>query len=245
MLRRARIGLIFAVIAAVTPALVTAQTPVAPAADEICGVVMGTPVAQVATPASIDLAALDFDLILLDAMIPHHKVSISAASVLLDGSDDDVLREFTTALIDTRTVELAIMEGWRQEWYGDVPVLTEPQLVQAMNMKLSDSPGVGGVAGLEEMGAEHARADLADLCAADDDLDIVFMDMLVAHNASAIILNRESVDRAVHAELKQFSDAVVVNQQYEIDQLLTWRELWFPGTPIPDHHQEAGGFAQQ
>ncbi len=236
MLRRGHIVLSIAVIAVLAPAAAGAQTPVAPTRDAICGVAGGTPAAQSATTGGVDLAALDFDLILLDAMIPHHEIAIAAATVLLDGSDNELLREFATQLVETRTVELAILQGWREEWYGSTPVLSEMQLVQAMNMKLSDSPGVGGVAGLEEMSAEHGREDLAGLCVAGDDLDIVFMDMLVAHNASAILLNRESVNRAVHAELKQYSDAVVVNQQYEIDQILTWRELWFPGTPIPDHH---------
>lgn len=214
------------------------STPTVRSAEQVCAMYEATPVAeagQIGDPG-LDLASLDFDLIFLDAMIPHHKVAIDLATVLMERSGRSELRDLAATTIEIRTAELAVMTGWRSEWYPDTPVLSERQLVDAMNMKLADNPGVGGVAGLEEMGGAHMADDIRALCAAGDDIDIVFIDTLIAQNSSSIILARESVEQAVHRELKEVSDAMIATQQFEIDQTLAWREAWFPGTPIPDHH---------
>ncbi len=214
-------------------------TPTSQSADQICGIFEATPgAAPDASPQAIeiDLTALDFDLIYLDAMIPHHQAAIAMAIVLLERTDRQEMKDLATSIIETEQVELAIMTGWRAEWYPDIPQLTEMQLIDAMNVKLSDNPGVGGVAGLEEMGREHTSEDVQALCVSGDDIDITFIDTMIAHHSSTIILSREGVNRAVHGEIKQLSDSIIAAQQFNIDQMLAWREAWFPGTPIPDHH---------
>lgn len=220
------------------PAASAQSTPTAISADQICTSYQATPVAAPGDGAapSQDLASLDFDVIFLDAMIPHHQVAIDMATVLLERTERPELRDLAASTIEIRTAELAVMVGWRSEWYPDVPALSERQLIDAMNMKLADSPGVGGVAGLEEMSAAHMAEDVQGLCASGDEIDITFIDTLIAQNSSSIILARESVERAIHRELKEVSDAMIATQQFEIDQTLAWREAWFPGTPIPDHH---------
>jgi uncharacterized protein (DUF305 family) len=132
--------------------------------------------------------------------------------------------------------QMESLQKWRDEWYPDAPALSRLQLIQAMNMKLAESPGVGGVAGLEEMDAVHRDADLANLCAADGEIDLVYIDSVIAHNGSSIILARAAADRSTHRDIRELADGLISMQQYEIDQLLAWREAWFSGTPIPEHH---------
>jgi uncharacterized protein (DUF305 family) len=214
-------------------------SPTRQSAEQICGILQGTPHPSAeSSPVAVetDLTTLDFDLIYLDAMIPHHEAAIAMATVLLERTDRQEMKDLATSIIETEQVELAIMSGWRAEWYPDIPQLTEMQLIDAMNIKLSDSPGVGGVAGLEEMGREHTSEDVHAVCASGDDIDITYIDTMIAHHSSAIILSREGVNRAIHQEIKQLSDSVIAAQQFNIDQMLAWREAWFPGTPIPDHH---------
>jgi uncharacterized protein (DUF305 family) len=222
----------------VMPALVAAQaTPDAQTAEAVCGRIAGTPVG---TPTTVDLSvgdlqALDFDLIFLDAMIPHVQASMDMATIARDRSARPEVVEFANAIISGQQPQVEAMVAWRAEWYPDVPALSWLQLVDAMNMKLSESPGVGGVAGLEAMDPTHRTADLASLCGSGD-IDLAFIDALIAHNGSSIILAKAAIDRSTHREVREIGGSLATTQQYEIDQLLAWRAAWYAGTPIPDDH---------
>ena len=222
------------------PMLGAAQaTPHAPSADAVCGEVAG-PGTPVATPTAAelsvsDLQALDFDLIFLDAMIPHLQATIDMAAIVRDRSQRPEVVDFASAVISGQQPQVDAMTAWRAEWYPDAPELTWLQLVDAMNMKLSESPGVGGVAGIEAMDPGHRSVDLAALCGSGD-VDLAYIDAVIAHNGSSIILARAAVDRSTHREVRETGGSIVITQQYEIDQLLAWRTAWYAGTPIPDEH---------
>jgi uncharacterized protein (DUF305 family) len=214
-------------------------TPEARSADSVCSAIASA--TPEATPSSdpeipIYLTALDFDLIFLDAMIPHAEGAVALATVARDNSELPEIHQITAEIIETQQLQLRSMRNWRVEWYPDIPRLTQPQLIDAMIMKLSDSPGVGGVAGLEEMDDTHRRENLVALCESGDQVDLTFIDTLIAHNSSSIVLAREARSRSTHGEIKELASSIVDTQQYQIDQLLAWRDAWFPGGPVQDHH---------
>jgi uncharacterized protein (DUF305 family) len=217
------------------PRTVSGQaTPAPRSANEVCAPFAGgTPVPTPTADAGVDLAGLDFDLIFLDAMIPHVQNSVDMAIVANQRGTRTEITDFTEQEIPIQQGYVDAMRLWREEWYPDTPALTQLQLVQAMNMKLADSPGVGGVAGLEVMDASHRDADLAELCASGAEIDLTYIDSVIAHNGSSIILARVSADRSTHREIRELSDVMIAMQQYEIDQLLAWRDAWYQGTPIP------------
>jgi uncharacterized protein (DUF305 family) len=227
----------------ITASSASAQvTPVPRSADEVCAQIVGggTPVPTATADSEVDLAGLDFDLIFLDAMIPHVQNAIDMAIVANERSTRSEIEDFTAQELPLQQAQVDAMRLWREEWYPDTPALTQSQLVQAMNMKLADSPGVGGVAGLEEMDATRRDADLAELCSSgSQDVDLTYIDSVIAHNGSSIILARAAADRSTHREIRELSDVMISMQQYEIDQLLAWRDAWYQGTPIPDHHSDA------
>jgi uncharacterized protein (DUF305 family) len=208
-----------------------------PTADDVCApyLIDGTPVAASGTPAVVDVTTLEFDVLFLDAMIPHHEVAVEMALVARDRAGRPEIVELAETIIATQQAEVETMGEWRQAWYPDVPPLSQQQLIDGMTVQLSESPGVGGVAGLEEMGGEHMLADLAQLCATTADFDLAFIDLMLAHHSSAIVLSLEAANRAVHRETRELSSSIASTQQLEVDQLLTWRELWYPDAPIQEH----------
>jgi uncharacterized protein (DUF305 family) len=237
MIRRMLLPIVLIAVLAMPVAVAAQATPGVASAEAVCGRIAGTPVA---TPTAIDLSvsdlqALDFDLIFLDAMIPHLQASIDMATVARDRSQRPEVVEFASAIISGQQPQVDAMATWRAEWYPDAPALSWLQLVDAMNMKLLESPGVGGVAGLEAMDPTHRAADLADLCGSDD-VDLAFIDALIAHNGSSIILAKAAIDRSTHREVRETGGSLATTQQFEIDQLLAWRTAWYAGTPIPDDH---------
>ena len=104
-----------------------------------------------------------------------------------------------------------------------------------MSVQLSDSPGVGGVAGVDEMGSQHLAADMLELCTTTTDYGLVFIDLMLAHHSGAIVLSQEAATRALHRETAELASSIAATQQLEVDQLLTWRELWYPDAPIEQH----------
>ena len=217
----------------------TGSAQATPTANEICppfiAVGAATPASDSGSPVDIDPATLEFDQLFLEAMVPHHEMTILIAQVGRDRTERSELTAFADTLIAGRQAEAKTMREWRGGWYEDSPMLSEDQLIRGMNAKLSENPGMGGVAGIEDIGVEHMAAELSEFCAAGNESDLRFIDLMLAHHSSAIVLGQEAVTRGLHQELRELASAIVATQQYEVDQLLTWREIWYEGAPFPEH----------
>jgi len=62
--------------------------------------------------------AEDFDKMFIDMMVPHHESAIEMAKDLKTTTERPELRELTDAIITSQEGEIAQMEQWRAEWYG-------------------------------------------------------------------------------------------------------------------------------
>ncbi|MDQ3548259.1 MAG: DUF305 domain-containing protein [Chloroflexota bacterium] len=62
--------------------------------------------------------AEDFDKMFIDMMIPHHESAIEMAQALQETTERPELRELTGAIVTAQEGEIAQMEQWRTEWYG-------------------------------------------------------------------------------------------------------------------------------
>lgn len=228
---------VFVIVCSLSMRVESGLAQATPTADDVCApyLVEGTPVAGGGTPAVVDVATLEFDVLFLDAMIPHHEMAVQMALVARDRAERPEIVEFAETIIEGQQSEIETMRGWRESWYPDVPTLTEQQLIDGMTVQLAESPGVGGVAGLEEMGADHMMTELVELCGTTVDFDLVFIDLMLAHHSSAIVLGQEAGNHAVHRETRELASSIASTQQFEVDQLLTWRELWYPDAPIGEH----------
>jgi uncharacterized protein (DUF305 family) len=189
----------------------TPESAATPTAKEICGEPdVGTPESSGATSANPD--ELDFDLIFLEAMIPHHQTTIDLATVARERSTRPELAAFADQLIDGREIELS-----------------------AMTIRyMVENPGVGGSAGLEDMGPEHDAEAIAGICSAED-IDLAFIDALIARNSSSMILAGKGADLTTRREVRETALSMAESQQFEIDQMVAWREEWFPDAPLPEH----------
>jgi uncharacterized protein (DUF305 family) len=63
------------------------------------------------------------------------------------------------------------------------------------------------------------------------DVDLMFIDMMTPHHASAIAMAEVALERAEHPELAELAEAIIASQQTEIDQMQAWRDEWYPGEP--------------
>ncbi|BAZ46892.1 hypothetical protein NIES4102_39380 (plasmid) [Chondrocystis sp. NIES-4102] len=69
---------------------------------------------------SMDLEALknapDFDQAFIEQMIPHHKMAVMMAGMILD-SDRPEMRDLAKSIIQAQSNEIEQMRQWQQTWY--------------------------------------------------------------------------------------------------------------------------------
>ena len=63
--------------------------------------------------------------------------------------------------------------------------------------------------------------------------DQQFIDSMVPHHQSALMMAQMAVTKAPHAQVKTLARNIVRDQQKEIAQLKAWRKAWFGSATVP------------
>src|SRR5215207_7557960 len=78
-----------------------------------------------------------------------------------------------------------------------------------------------GMMGTPAMGA-------GDMAAMMGQFDLMFIDMMTPHHASAVAMAQVAETRAEHPELRMLAEQIIESQSAEIEQMQSWRDEWFP-----------------
>jgi len=67
--------------------------------------------------------------------------------------------------------------------------------------------------------------------------DEQFIDMMVPHHQSAVVMAQIALMRAQHPQIKALAQSIISDQNSEITQMKTWRQQWYGSatTPSMDH----------
>jgi uncharacterized protein (DUF305 family) len=179
------------------------------------------------TPASSahdhmeDVQEVDFDLMYIDMMIPHHESIIALAEVAQYELTDPRLIEMAEAIVATQVAENTQLKQLRQEWYGDAKTVSMEQM-HAM-------PGMSGdMAAMEQQ--MSAEWQVQTFCAAEDK-DLAFIEQTIPHHQMAIDTSVPASEHAEHQEIKDIAQDVIEAQQAEINELKTIRDE-LQATPV-------------
>lgn len=206
-----------------------------PTGAELCSqAALATPAPAVADQSMPSME--EFDLLFIDLMSSHHQGAVAMAIVAQERGEHPEIRQLAGEIIAAQQPEIDQMSAWRDAWYPGAPLLPEAQAMNAFDRMTSSMPGMGGMPGASEMmmGSMH---DLESLCSASpEEFDLVFIDAMVAHHQSAIMMAQSALDHATHDEIKTLAKAIIDAQQKEIDAMLAWRAAWYPdATPVNMH----------
>lgn len=58
--------------------------------------------------------------------------------------------------------------------------------------------------------------------------DAQFIDSMIEHHQGAIVMAEDALKNAERPEIKQLAEAIISDQQKEVDQMNGWRQQWFP-----------------
>lgn len=154
------------------------------------------------------MPGVDMALAFIDGMIVHHQSAIDMAELALDQAEHEEIRELAEQIIAAQQAEIERMREWRSEWFGDVPE-------------------TGGMPGMEHAaGMDMTAEDLEELRHADP-FDRAFIDMMIPHHESAVMMAEGLRTMTERPELLQLIEDIVRTQQQEIDQMKEWRHEWY------------------
>ena len=175
-----------------------------------CGTTQSTtapaaaPTAASGGMAGIDhgtMAAADapYDALFIDRMIMHHDGAISMANQASEQAERPEIKDLANAIISAQETEIGQMKDWRTAWY--------PGLAETSGMAM-------------EMGPMEVAAGAAPF-------DQRFLQAMIPHHQSAIVMARDALQNAEHQEIKDLSTAIISAQETEISQMQQWLKEWY------------------
>jgi uncharacterized protein (DUF305 family) len=122
-------------------------------------------------------------------MIPHHQEAVDTAQeVLARGGSTAEIRTLATEIIAAQEIEIAMLKGWHQAWYGEAYVADDSY--QPMMRDLSQLSGAA--------------------------LDQRFLEDMIPHHMGAIMMAQSVRPYIEHQEVTDMADAIMETQSAEI-----------------------------
>ena len=146
------------------------------------------------------------DKAFIDAMVPHHQGAVEMAEVALQNAEHERIKQLSRNIILTQQAEIEELKAIKQQEFGTSKV---PMEMSAQEMQM--------------MGMTDPEA-LADR----DPFDKAFIDAMIPHHQSAIEMAQVALEESDKPRIKELAKNIVTAQQREIEQMLQWRQAWYP-----------------
>lgn len=149
-------------------------------------------------------AAQPFDLQFLDTMIAHHEGAIEMSRVAETKAQNADLKSLAARIVADQTREIAQMKQWREQWFAGKP--------SALNMEMAG------------MGSSMTGMNMTKInTASGAGFDAEFVNQMTPHHQGAIVMAREALTKAEHAEIKTLANQIIQAQEAEIRQMQNWK----------------------
>jgi uncharacterized protein (DUF305 family) len=146
------------------------------------------------------------DKAFIDAMVPHHQGAIEMAEVALKKAEHEEIKQLSRAIISTQQAEIQELKSIKEEEFGTSEVPMEMSSEEMKMMGMTDP----------------------DELANKDPFDKAFIDAMMPHHQSAIEMAQVALKESENPEIKELAETIVIAQQREIQQMLQWRQAWYP-----------------
>ena len=152
-------------------------------------------------------AAQPYDLQFLDTMIAHHEGAVEMAKPAVAKTQNAELKTFASQIVADQTGEIAEMKRWREQWFAGKP--------SALNMQMAGM--------MDSMkGMDMTRMNTASGTA----FDLEFVNQMTPHHQGAVVMAREALTKAEHAEIKTLANQIINSQEAEIKRMQDWKTKW-------------------
>lgn len=154
-----------------------------------------------------DAKNMPYDLQFLDTMIAHHQGAVVMAKPALEKAQHAELKTLAQNIITNQEKEIISMREWREKWYAGKPL--------AMNMEMPGMTDSMKGMDMKKLGSLTGNA-----------FDLAFIEMMIPHHGGAVLMSKEALEKAEHAEIKTLAQGIIMAQEDEIKSMRDWKEKW-------------------
>ena len=147
-----------------------------------------------------------YDLRFIDEMIALHAKAIAMANVALQQAQDPDVRRMALRIAESGAGEIQLLRHWRDSWYSGAGQTHLPSPATPENEPIEMNDG----------------SDIAKLCAARDDFDRVFYEIMVSHHRASIAIADRAIVNAEHPEIIAYAESVIETQGIEVAMMTRW-----------------------
>jgi uncharacterized protein (DUF305 family) len=168
-------------------------------------------------------AQVEFDLLFIDMMVPHHQGAVEMALIAQVRGEHQEIKDMAAAILADQTREIEQMRTWRLAWYGSdaTPSLDAMPMLHEMNGQVM------------VMGTMNMAQDVEQLRNAPAPFDLAFINAMIPHHQSAIDAALLAQTQAQRQEIRDLAAAIIRAQQSEIQQMQAWQQAWYGAAASP------------
>jgi len=142
-------------------------------------------------------ASQPYDLQFLDTMIAHHEGAVEMAKPAAAKAENTDLKLLAAKISIGQQEEILRMKMWREQWFAGKP--------SALNMEMAGM--ADSMKGMDMMKMNQASGAA---------FDSEFVNQMTPHHQGAIVMAREALTKAEHAEIKMLANQIIQAQEAEI-----------------------------
>ncbi len=143
----------------------------------------------------------------IDAMAPHHQGAVDMARVALANAEHPEIQQLAENIISSQEAEIEELRSIKEEQFGDPEIPTEMSPEEMEMMGTMEDPGE-----LENQ----------------EPFDRAFIDAMIPHHESAIEMAGVASEETSNPRIKDLTRRIIEAQEAEIEQMVGWREEWYP-----------------
>lgn len=137
----------------------------------------------------------NFDLRFLEAMASHHLGAVEMGKTALLKSTNDKVKDISQKIVDSQTLEIALMKQWKKDWYNNTK---EVEIT------------------------EHSL--MRNLGTYDEKFNLRYLNAMIVHHEGAIEMCTEALTKSTRNAVLTLCNDVIALQSQEISQMETLRE---------------------
>jgi len=153
---------------------------------------------------------MSFDQMFIAGMVPHHQSAIDMAEMARTRAEHKEIGQLASDIISAQQREIGQMRTWYKQWYGTDQI---PQMDEQMMGEMMPGTDMGG---MEATDLSKAKP-----------FDKAFIDAMIPHHQSAVMMAQHALKQAKRPEIKQLAQEIIASQEQEITQMKQWRTAWY------------------